>query len=321
MACALAICGIFNPAFSSETLHELLARMQIASADLDYEGTYVYSFGNTRDVVQIVHTSNEGGFKERLVSMNGVAQEIVQTNSGVWCYFPETKEGYYKSKGTNSSYRSPAIDPSKVDQLRRNYQIRLRESKRIVGRDVTRVTFIPEDEYRYGLDLWIDLTTGLVLRSDLLNVRGQMVDSYMFVELRVGEDVAGQAMSPVNIGTDYVWTFDQNLASQISADESAWTVQSVPDGYRLIEHLRTHTPVGAGEYEHIVFSDGLSSVSVFIRKDMDSQDKYLDGLSRLGAVHAYGRIVDAYNVVVMGEVPDPAVRSIAESIVFAQSPD
>jgi sigma-E factor negative regulatory protein RseB len=40
----------------------------------------------------------------------------------------------------------------------------------------------------------------------------------------------------------------------------------------------------------------------------------LDGLARMGAVHAFGRAVDDHRVVVVGEVPAATVRRMATSV-------
>ena len=315
--CAAAIGGIAVPAAAAESLQDLLAKTQRVANELNYQGTFVYSNMNNKEVVQVTHMADEHGFKERLVSMNGAEQEILQTKDGVWCYFPATKQGYYKAE-RQQSYRAPAIDPSKVNSFRKHYKIKIHESERMVNRTVTRVTFLPNDQFRYRFDLWIDQETGLVLRSDLIDNKGQMIDSYMFVELQIDESkLSGAATSAIG-GTDYVWSFDPQSMMRVPVVDSPWKVQSVPDGFQRIEHVRTYASADAVGYEHMVFSDELSSVSIFIRKDIENRDSYLDGLSRLGAVNAYSRVFGPYNITVIGEVPDPTVRRIADSIAFVQ---
>ena len=65
--------------------------------------------------------------------------------------------------------------------------------------------------------------------------------------------------------------------------------------------------------EHQVFSDGLASVSVFIEK-LGSVEDRLEGTSSMGAMSAYGRVMDDYQVTVVGEVPLATVRGIGESV-------
>jgi len=63
----------------------------------------------------------------------------------------------------------------------------------------------------------------------------------------------------------------------------------------------------------MVFSDGLATVSVYIEKRAHEDDS-LNGLSSMGAMNAYGLMVDGYQVMVVGEVPPATVRMIAHSL-------
>lgn len=65
---------------------------------------------------------------------------------------------------------------------------------------------------------------------------------------------------------------------------------------------------------HMVYSDGLASVSVFIEK-YQAAANHLQGASSMGAVNAYGNAVDAYFVTVVGEVPAKTVQAMAQSTV------
>ena len=94
-----------------------------------------------------------------------------------------------------------------------------------------------------------------------------------------------------------------------------WKVERLPGGFQLIERYQ-HPATGARAImEHIVFSDGLASVSVFIEKRPE-KDAPFEGISRMGAVNAYGRIVNKHQVVVVGELPPAAVQLIGESVTF-----
>ena len=69
----------------------------------------------------------------------------------------------------------------------------------------------------------------------------------------------------------------------------------------------------SGELEHMVFTDGLSTVSVFI-KEANAGQSGMTGLSKMGAVHAYRTTVDDYRITVMGEVPAGTVEFLASGI-------
>jgi sigma-E factor negative regulatory protein RseB len=71
--------------------------------------------------------------------------------------------------------------------------------------------------------------------------------------------------------------------------------------------------------EHMVYSDGLASVSVFV-EPAEATDKELSGLSRMGAAHAFTLILDGQQITAVGEVPPITVERIARSLRAAEAP-
>lgn len=65
--------------------------------------------------------------------------------------------------------------------------------------------------------------------------------------------------------------------------------------------------------EHMVFSDGLATLSVYIEKAKSEAQAFL-GLSTMGAMNAFGAVVDGYQVTVVGEVPPATVQMVAASM-------
>ena len=74
---------------------------------------------------------------------------------------------------------------------------------------------------------------------------------------------------------------------------------------------------------HLVYSDGLASVSVFI-EESQGEGRHLEGEASMGAMNAYGNTVDGYVVTVVGEVPAKTVQLMAQTMVrqsALQQPD
>jgi sigma-E factor negative regulatory protein RseB len=65
--------------------------------------------------------------------------------------------------------------------------------------------------------------------------------------------------------------------------------------------------------EHLVFADGLATISVFLEK-LDGTPALLQGASQLGSMNAFGATVDGYQVLVVGETPAATVERIAVAI-------
>ena len=294
------------------TVEQLLDKSAHAAQSASYKGTFMYSRGQDTETMRVYHRISSNGFKERIQSLNGDASEIVRSEKGVWCYFPELKEGFFKFKD-DSVYRIPKINTASLEKLTRYYSITIDGSERIANRMTHRLVFQPKDSFRYGLKLWIDEESGLLLRSDLLNQQMEAIDSYMFVEITINQAITDAELTPQDAGTDYVWHFSTPNSS-VSASQSAplW-VKVVPDGFRKIKHVRGQ--FNEVEKEQMVYSDELATVSLFLQKLMQDQtDGLFVGASQLGSVNAYGRVIKGYQVTVVGEVPASTVRTIGDSI-------
>ena len=67
------------------------------------------------------------------------------------------------------------------------------------------------------------------------------------------------------------------------------------------------------QVEHMVLSDGLAGVSVFIEKTSPAMP--VSGSEKMGAVNAYIKISGEQMFTVIGEVPGDTVKQIAEALV------
>lgn len=76
----------------------------------------------------------------------------------------------------------------------------------------------------------------------------------------------------------------------------------------------TSTSSNKPDLIHLVYSDGLASVSVFIENNQGVVN-HLHGASSMGAMNAYGKAAGNYFVTVVGEVPAKTVQTMAQSTV------
>ena len=168
------------------------------------------------------------------------------------------------------------------------------------------------DDLRYGYRMWIDADTGLLLRSDMLAPDGSMVERLMFTDMQSVANVAPERFRPSVEGAQY--TEHEGAESAGARLESpSWIVGDMPAGFRVVSHRRQAMPPHGMAVQHSVFTDGLASVSVFVEPPT-ADSMPLKGPSRMGAVHAFGRRVEGYQVTVVGEVPAVTVRRIAQSV-------
>lgn len=287
-----------------------LQRMAGAMRNTNYTGTFVYRHGGELETLRIVHRSSASGERERLFSLNGVAREVLRDGDKVTCILPDSRTVHVDWRQT----RNPLSDlvAAGTSRIGTGYSIELGESGRVAGRAAQRIRVEPRDGFRYGYELWIDRKTGLLLRSDLLNAAGRPVEQIMFTELEVWDEIPDSWLKPALSGEGLTW-FDP-AAPEVSAQPvKTWQVADLPPGFTPVLRKRHPAPDGTGSIEHYLFSDGLASVSLYVEA-ADETSQIFAGRSSMGAVHAYGRMLNGYQVIVVGEVPAVTVERIARSV-------
>ncbi len=306
------------PVLASEEATTWLMKMNDAARMLNYDGVFVYVHGANVEVMRVVHRSDGGSARERIYSLNGVPREIIRDANQVWCYIPDKRIGVHEYRQT-SHQNFPHILPNQINELGRNYHISLDQQGRVADRTVQRVLVQPKDDYRYGYDLWIDRETGLLLEAVLLDTDALPIERYMFTNITIDQDIPDSALTPLTAKQDLVWFgADKPGTANLPVpplEPGDWEVQQVPAGFTLSKRMKRMSPMRKRVTEHLVYSDGLAAVSVFIDRLPDPEEGQINGLSRMGAIHAFGKILDGYQVTVVGEVPAKTVNLIGMSVI------
>ena len=300
---------------AEDSAEGLLMRINKAASSTNFSGHFIYVREAQIDAMEVVRRVKNDIIQERLYSMSGDAREVVKDDEGrIWCYIPDKNMGVHDYRQTvNAGF--PSILLNDITRLGNHYEFISGGFERIAGRIANSVKVVPKDRFRYGYHLWADAETGLLLRSDLVDPEGQVIEQYLFVSIEIGRDIADEELRPVNNKEQLVWfgADHPNLTTQVR--QSHWNISNLPAGFELANHIRRMTPVKLEEEEHMVFTDGLSSVSVFIKQKPERQSS-ASGVSKMGAVHAYRDSMEDHMVTVMGEVPAATVVYIAENIRY-----
>ncbi|GMR03640.1 MAG: MucB/RseB C-terminal domain-containing protein [Gammaproteobacteria bacterium] len=309
----LAVCLFFSGSiFANDAAHEWLSRINNASRTLNYEGVFVYQYGSQLETMRIVHKVVNGSHQERLVSLNGAAREIIRNDRKVVCYLPDKDSVVVEHRKTEAK-SFPAILPTRLRGLDDNYEIRLGKQGRVVGRQVQRIIIKPRDGYRYGYQLWADRETGLLLKADLMDSKGKIIEQFMFTNINVGAAIPSSALEPQS-DKDMIWYRDDEYQAPKSLKHRL-TATRLPKGFKLSMQTIRKVPMRNKTAEHFVYSDGLAAVSVFVENQEKGAKIGILGPSRMGAVNAFGTRVNGHQVTVVGQVPAKTVALIGNSVV------
>ena len=248
--------------------------------------------------------------RERLVSLNGEAREILRDNNNFTCVWPSSRQVVVDQ--SNKSVTSPIRVPDDVARLSHYYKFALSGKDRIADHAAVIVSISPVDEYRYGMKVWISEENGLLLQSVLEGEQGQPIEQIMFTELSLlpYEDASHYSVLP-KIDSSYTLirahNGEQNMTLQADA---RWQLQQLPAGFRVESSFRKKMTDSEDYIQHIIITDGMASVSVFIER---TSEQSLSGESSMGAVNAYGLRLNEFSVIAIGEVPAITVKQLAES--------
>lgn len=305
------VSGAAMEQITSDTVQEWLSRVSRAGKTLNYEGTFVYRHANQMEAVHIIHKSDQDGEHERMVSLNGIAREVIRNNDNVTCILPDNRSVLVDNYGPEA--RLPSI-PSDLSQIGAHYDFVYEGYERIASRQARRVMIRPKDNFRYGYRLWIDDAFELLLSSELLDTQGNVIEQIMYTDLKLYEEIDDDRLKPNIVGKEYTWVTDKdNKAAAPMPMDDSWRAGKVPQGFMLSHRNKHHLPDNRMPVEHIVYTDGLAWVSVYIEK-LDTKDDSLQGASSMGAVNAYGRVMGDFHITAVGEVPQATVQLIGNSV-------
>ena len=295
-----------------ENIEEWLAKMHHASHMINYDGTFVYGQNNEMTSMQIIHSVDDRGEFERLISLDGSGREVIRSGDTVTCILPDKKSVVVDKSKPDTEF--PPTFPLKIERLSKFYDFHFSEDGMVAGRAAKKLMIKPKDEYRYAHALWIDEKTGLLLKDHLIGDNGKIVEQFMFTDINYPDVIKKDRLTSNDNHKKFTWYKAKDLEPKSEAKESMnWKVMNVPAGF--IPSVKRHhkMTMSAMQVEHFVYSDGLSSISIFVEKQM-KKSKNLIGGSTMGAVNAYGRAIGEYHVTVVGEVPHAAVKMVGDSV-------
>lgn len=308
----LAVALAFLPALAvAETAEHWLDRMSMAARTLSYEGTFVYLQNGQLEAMRIFHQAGEAGEQERLISLNGSAREVLRDNERVTCILPDNQSVMVDRSRPRRPF--PTALPRDLGELASNYDLQVLGEDRMAGKDTRIIAIKPRDNLRYGYRLWLDKHTDMLLKSDLTDAEGRPVEQVMFTQFTVHDKLPREQLLPSLGGGNYTWHEEKpGTAEPEKAIETRWKIASLPSGFMLVHQNRHSMPMNPRKVEHLVYSDGLATVSMYVEPSAQAGDS-LKGVSNMGAVNAYGGQVDGYQVTVVGEVPRVTVELIGQS--------
>lgn len=293
---------------------QLINNMSRATHQLNYDGIFVYRRGNHINTMRIIHKNGVDGEVERLISLTGHPREVIRNRDTVTCIFPDNKAVLVEKSRANQLFSTQLPQP--VETISDYYRFAYVGPERVAGRDAMVVTIQPRDNYRYGYQLWIDGDSHLLLKSELKNASGFPLEQIMFTKLDVLDSVPDALLQPAISGNGFKWSNSMPLEPGHGSNHYL-SVRWMPEGFRVSNREVQSIASSNNPVDHIVYTDGMAMVSIFIEK-LKNRSEFMPGPSKMGAVNAFARMTNGYQVTAVGEVPQATVQKMAISVVARQ---
>ena len=300
-----------RPASQEQDASDWLERMNAAVEELNYRGRFVHMQGEAAEALLIVHLNENGRVSERIMSLDGAGREIIRDGEAVRCILPD-EETVLLEDGNDASPLVAAL-PNYSEALAAHYEFRLhRRTDRVADRRTQVVSIMPKDDLRYGYRLWLDAATAMPLKSQLVDEKGRTVEHVFFTRIEISEEIPKSELEPTINTEGFAMYRPPPLMSPVDS-RVRLSSRELPPGFDL--SASKHGPMAGSRFpvDHLVYSDGLATVSVFV-EDPQSDPEIATGFTKLGTANAFSLTVDGRQVTAVGEVPRRTVESIARSL-------
>lgn len=294
---------------AQEEASDWLARMGQALRTLDYEGDLVYSHAGQIETLRVFHAGGADGGRERLVSLNGAPREVIRADGRVICIGTGSRPAIYPGDelAAPGMAQFPQLEPQR---LRAHYTLSLGRSERIAERDALVLEVKPQDGYRYGFRLWLERDSGMLLKSVRFGADGRPVEQLMFTRIDIGSRPSD---ADLGMGAELATARTESLTPAThSGSGPAWRVLEPPAGFELAERQ----PPRDARVDHLLYSDGIASVSVYVEA-MNRSVPAFSGPASRGAINLHSRVVDGHQITVLGDVPAATVERFAQNVTVA----
>lgn len=275
---------------------------------LNYRGVLTYTRGDHQESLRVTHGTYRGELYERLEHLDGDHREVIRYGEQLTCI--------QLGQRLDRLLHRHLLKAGLAD-LEPYYAISVGEEIRIAGRSAVTLNIKPRDEFRFGYRLALDRDTGLPLRSEALDHRGQVLERLQFVDIEIGDALKQEWVGATMPAAAQGASNPMPIERIIEEEQMPWKPRWLPPGFAL-----ALAPHRRGE-DALTYSDGLAVLSVFIETAKEPLPRD-DGSATQGATVAYTRPLQVgatpQLIVIVGEVPAETARRVANSVTWSGAP-
>jgi sigma-E factor negative regulatory protein RseB len=284
-----------------------LNQMGAAVQSTSYEGTVIRIQDGSAEALKVVRTVIDGVILEKVFAQEGNGLEIIRRGDEVHCILPYRKSVLVQ-EWDNQSILFSSLPASDI-RFGNEYDVAVVRKERIAGREAILLAIRPHDGYRYGHRIWLDIETSFPLQTKLIS-DGETIEQVKFADIALNQEIHASSLEPSYSTEQFTWLREPSGHNGTRV-ETSWSSDKLPAGFHAIA---THEETMAGSDEmvtHIMFSDGLANVSVFIAA---KSGELAVGAARVGGSNSFSVELGDHEITAIGEVPAMTVEQIATTM-------
>lgn len=309
-----------DPLVEARDARHWLARMHEAAAKVNFQGTYVVSSaGGSVASARIAHFCEGRNQFERVEPLDGQRRQIYRHNELVHSLWPHRRVALVETRQSMREF--PALLGAGADRITEHYDVQALGEGRVAGHAAHGLLLRPKDGYRYAYRLWAEQQSGLLLRAEVLDERGAVLEAAAFSELMLGvkprPELVLQAMKRLD-----GYEVQRPVLEAVDLEGEGWSFAQMPAGFRHVSSVKR--PMRAAPVERpdpaspqpvlqSIYSDGLTHVSIFI-EPFDAGVHRRELLMAMGATQTLVRRQGDYWLTVIGDVPPATLRMFAAGL-------
>jgi len=291
-----------------------LERLSQSLRQLNFSTSFVVVKNNQAEPYHWFHGIGTNGQElEVFTRLNGPRRDVLRQGEVVSYIEPEQEA--YSLTSNDAQSPIPSIFRGNISDLEESYRFISVGRSRILGRVAQLVRIVAKDKYRFSYWLWLDQQSGLLLKMAVLTRQGQLLEQIQFTHIEVSEQLSENlAKFQLTELPAVITVNNQQLNKKLP-----WQVDWLPQGFTVVKsnqhNLNSYNRGDDKAVEFMLFSDGLTQVSVYVNP---SEESYRAAeYASDGATIVYNHVIQGIEVGVVGDIPLKTAKRIAESIVPA----
>ena len=306
----LLICLFISWAASSNELWLKISQASKASQDLNYSGI-INTTDSNQDIqsTKMIHVNHEGEEFLKIEKIDGADNLLLMHEADAVIYDNDQNKILIKKK--QDAHLFPNIFPSNLDKLKNSYSVGDGGDFRVAGRATQMLVLSPVDENRYNYHLWLDKESHLPLKMMVIDNNGKVVENIAFanIEFLQSQDISW--FRP-NINNEKTYSINENKNIEETV-RKFWTIDDLPSGFEEVSYnAKRYAGLNAIAHQ-IIYSDGLSYISIFIHPVAKNQKPQV-GSSKRGSSNIHAEYKKGYQILAVGAVPMQTLSYITNKV-------